>query len=314
MLSFKDNKNNTSPIAIKKYDDDDKNKKILYISNDINERPDMPDNFNPLDYISVDEIRQTKKYLNTLEVRNIIEHLKKLDEPKDNELMKIYNDSLDIIFSRLGKVIKINDHSHFEYIPDITTEREIIYISGASGSGKSHFAAQYMKKYHSLTNNDVILFSNVDNDTLFNNLDYVHKMNLNDVSIYNDPIKLDELSNKLIIFDDAEQLKSKIIQKAIDDLKTLILEQGRHKNISFIITSHLTSNYAKTRTIISELNIFVCFPHSNSRYHITRFLKVYVGLSKEEINRIFKLNTRWVLVHLKTPRFILAEKECFILN
>lgn len=308
MLSFTESKT-SRPIAIIT---GLKEKKILYISDKNDDKINIPKNYNPLDYITIDEIRDKKKYMQQDIIYYILECLKTLTEPRQPELYDIYNDLINLILSRLGKVIKIND-GIFEYLPNIDKEREIIYISGASGSGKSYWAAQYMQKYHKITNNDVYLFTNITNDEKFN-MGYVHKIDIYDKSIISDPLTTEEMADKLVIFDDTDVLKNKDSQKAIDATKTLILQEGRHTKTSCLITSHLTSNYAKTRTIISELNGFVCYPQYNSHYHLTRFLKIYVGLTPTQIERLFKLNSRWVFISLHVPRFILSEKECYILN
>lgn len=315
MLSFKESETNKE-IAI--FTDNNKTK-FLYLSDDINQKKIMPDNYNPLHYITIDEIRAKKKYISQDEIKEIISHLANLEPPdktsNNYDKIDLYHKLLNIIFDRIGKTITIKNNT-FEYIPQVVNGREIIYISGASGSGKSYFTSQYMKKYHKITNNDVILFTNVkqdyDYDNLFN-FSYVKRINIYDNSLKTSPMTTDELINKLIIFDDVDNVDN-LTQKTIDNLKKLILEEGRHTNTSCIITSHVTSNYAKTRTLISELHGFVCYPNYNSRYHLQRFLKIYISLDNDQINRIFNLKSRWVFISLKVPRFVLCENQCYILN
>ena len=44
-------------------------------------------------------------------------------------------------------VVRLPDESKFQIIPDSTKERDILYITGASGSGKTTFTAGYIKEY-----------------------------------------------------------------------------------------------------------------------------------------------------------------------
>jgi len=43
--------------------------------------------------------------------------------------------------------LKIANDSKFQHIPDTTKEREILYITGPSGSGKSIYTRKYLEQY-----------------------------------------------------------------------------------------------------------------------------------------------------------------------
>ena len=54
---------------------------------------------------------------------------------------------------------------HFQLIPNTKRERDILYIVGSSGSGKSWFTAQYCKEYmRKFPKNDIYMVSNVSDD------------------------------------------------------------------------------------------------------------------------------------------------------
>ncbi len=43
--------------------------------------------------------------------------------------------------------IQVDDDYSFQLIPNTKKEREILYVVGQSGSGKSYFCTQYLKQY-----------------------------------------------------------------------------------------------------------------------------------------------------------------------
>ena len=45
------------------------------------------------------------------------------------------------------KRLKLPKESQFQHTPDPTRERDIIYITGASGSGKSYYTRKYLEEY-----------------------------------------------------------------------------------------------------------------------------------------------------------------------
>jgi hypothetical protein len=45
------------------------------------------------------------------------------------------------------KRLKLPKDSQFQHIPDPTRERDIIYITGASVSGKSYYTRKYLEEY-----------------------------------------------------------------------------------------------------------------------------------------------------------------------
>ena len=63
------------------------------------------------------------------------------------------------------ETVNLKSGEHFEPIPNISKERDILYVVGASGSGKSYFVSQYGKNYKSFyPKNQIYVFSTVDDD------------------------------------------------------------------------------------------------------------------------------------------------------
>jgi hypothetical protein len=69
-----------------------------------------------------------------------------------------------------------------------------------------------------------------------------------------------------VVFDDVEYNTVKEIDKELDRIRDLILQQGRSYRCSFVYISHQANNYKSTRTILNECNSITIFPAMTTRY------------------------------------------------
>lgn len=184
-----------------------------------------------------------------------------------------------------------------------------IYICGRRGSGKSTYCNEYIKSYVTATDGKVFFVSRFQDDPSITLPE--RSMRLDILDLVN--LELQDLSNSLIVFDDIHSSSYSrqeilFLQKFILD----VIQNSRHFNLSCLITSHMISNYQKTRDILAELSALVIFPQHSTGYQIERALRVYLGLNKQQIKSIFSLeNTRWVHIQVIGPKFILTQKEVF---
>ena len=76
--------------------------------------------------------------------------------------------------------IELDDESmqHMPYtMKDEGTTRQILYVSGASGSGKSYYASSYIKEYVKISpKNDVFVVSSVDKDKQLDSIKNVKEL------------------------------------------------------------------------------------------------------------------------------------------
>jgi hypothetical protein len=234
---------------------------------------------------------------------------------------ELYNDNDDNINNKLSLLNLRNSNKYYKNIelsdgklmqlPN-KDKREINYICGPSGSGKSTYTAKYINEYLDIfPKNKIFLFSKIDDDNAFKDVD-IYKIDL-DESLYEEPIDVSELSNSLTIFDDIATIKDKNILKAVVDIQNDILETGRHNNIYICSTNHQLSNYKDTRTLINESHNITFFPSSGATYYIKEFLKKYMGLSRDQIENIFNLKSRWVTIHKHYPMYVIYERGIYIL-
>ncbi len=229
----------------------------------------------------------------------------------DNDAKPVnYVEGNEQLNDKMNKELNIKDGKFFVY-PDLTTQ-DAIYCAGPRGSGKSTFMGQYAKLFKTLfKKRDIILFSKVAEDKALDNLKPI-RIPL-DERFVEDPMNLEDLKDSLVIFDDVDTVKDKELRDILQHLQDEILELGRHQNIYCINSRHQLLNYKSTRCLLNESQKIVFFPKSGSAHVIKKMLTQYIGLDKQQIDRIFKLNSRWVALQKTYPMHIISEHSIYLL-
>jgi ABC-type dipeptide/oligopeptide/nickel transport system ATPase component len=230
------------------------------------------------------------------------------DGKLDEQIIFINEDS-----TKGSDQISIKDNGHLVPMPNIK-ERGVAYIAGASGSGKSTYAAQIIYNYRDLfPENKVFVFSRLKIDPRLDALGCVEvpiNDELENVDIIND------IENALCLFDDIDTIPNKKLKDLVFKICLDILETGRHKNIHIIVTSHLINGNDRKacRTILNEAQQITFFPKGGNVRSIRYLLRDYIGLSKEQIDKILKVNSRWITMIKSYPQCIFYEKGAMLVN
>ena len=232
--------------------------------------------------------------------------------PANRELSRHYDHALKILDKNKNKEIILKE-GQLTTMFDTSLERQVFMVSGMSGSGKSTYTAGLCRTYKKqFPDNSIILFSNKPSDPVFDRLDYVERIVINE-DLLEDPITLNEMENSLIVFDDVEYSSNKEIDKELDRIRDLILQQGRSYHCSFVYITHQANNYKQTRTILNECNSITIFPSMTTRYSLNYLLSKYFGFDKNQINKICKLPSRWVTIY-KSPPLITYSSGAYLIN
>jgi hypothetical protein len=193
-------------------------------------------------------------------------------------------------------------------------KRQIFYIAGASGAGKSymakHLASEYQKYF---PKREVFLVSKLKEDaTLDSMIKKPSRLNID--KLVETPLKdLEPLRESLIIFDDYDTLEGKegkAVQQLIDDICIM----GRHTVTSVLILSHHLSNFKKTRLCLTEATHFVLYPQSTGSHALNYFLKSYVGMGPKEVAEIKRSGSRWICIHKNFPIYYISETEAALIK
>lgn len=134
-----------------------------------------------------------------------------------------------------------------------------------------------------------------------------------DESILTDPIDLHELSNSLCIFDDIDRHPNKEVAKELNLLRDKIMNSGRHDNIDLLSISQILLDGKKTKTSLTNAFQIVAFPVSGGRYQLKEFLKRYMSLEHNQIEKVLNLPSRWIILNNCEPMYVLHQRGCFIL-
>jgi hypothetical protein len=199
------------------------------------------------------------------------------------------------------------DSGEFELLPSPDPKkREVWYIAGASGSGKSYIAKGLGEYYQKLfPDRKVYLFSKLTEDA--GTLDKMKPkaLRVNIESIITDYPDLDEFKNCMVIFDDYDTFTGpaeKVVHKLIDDLATM----GRHTNTSMLCLSHYLTNYKKTRLLLNEATHIVVYPMATSFHALNYLLKTHVGMTKDDIRDLRKAG-RWTVIYKHFPQYMVSS-------
>ena len=212
----------------------------------------------------------------------------------------------------------IKDGYQLQLVPNRNKERDIVYITGQSGSGKSYFTAQYCLQYKRIfPKNNIYLISSLNEDETLEKLNEIKenffiRINISPALI-TDGISAKDFENSLVIFDDFEVLKDKTVKSYVTSIRDEILETGRHHKTSMICTYHLPTNSHDTKRIINESHAVVFFPHV-SNFKIKNLLENYLGLHKDFLSWTKRKKSRWACILRGYPNMYMNENEVWLTN
>lgn len=264
-------------------------------------------------------------------------HLRKMPARKQSEIVRILNEAFargvppeHLMVDDIGvrsmyedmfeeaktdTTIALPPNSSFIILPSPKVDkREIYYIAGASGSGKSYIAKGLAEKYQKqFPDRQVFLVSKLDDDTTLGSMKQ-KPQRLKIDKLVETPLKdLTPLTDCLIIFDDYDAFTGKEA-KCIEDLINDIATMGRHTNTTMLCLTHYLSNYKKTRLLLTEATHFVLYPQSTGSHALSYLLKTHLGMEKKDIEKLRKNGSRWICIQKNFPQYCITENSAWILN
>jgi len=212
--------------------------------------------------------------------------------------------------------IELPPHAQFTILPPSGRDaREVLVISGASGSGKSWVARSYAEEYMAMwPSRHVYVVSALNRDKTLDSLPGLRRINID--TLISDPFERGEelkgFKNALVIFDDCESLTA-AAKRAVQELQDALLTMGRHSRTSVIVCNHLPARGKETRQMLNEATRFVCFP-GGMGYHALRYLLTHhVGIDPKDLPDINRVQSRWICLSRSLPRYLLASSEARML-
>tara|TARA_R110000782_G_scaffold51483_2_gene110896 strand:+ start:1582 stop:2367 length:786 start_codon:yes stop_codon:yes gene_type:complete len=203
-----------------------------------------------------------------------------------------------------------------QLIPSKERERSVLYVVGSSGSGKSYFSCNYIKQYHRIyPKRQVYVFSIFEKDKSLDSLKFLRRIKLND-EFMNTSLELKDFANSLLLFDDCDAIKDKLLRLRLKKILNSCLELGRHENVEIIYISHLCCKSQETSSILNESTSVTFFPKTFPARSCKYLLDQYYGLDNVQIKRIknLKSSSRAVTILRTYPNIVLSDKQCYILK
>ena len=214
------------------------------------------------------------------------------------------------------QAVQLPPSAQFTILPSPgADQRDVLVISGASGSGKSWVAKSFAEEYKNMwPPRKVYVVSALKRDKTLDSLPGLLRINIE--TLVSDPFERGEelrgFKNALVIFDDCEALDT-ASKRAVMQLQDALLTMGRHSNTSVIVCNHLSTRGKETRQMLNEATRFVIFP-SGMGYHQLRYLLTHhVGIEPKDLPDIKSIHSRWVCLSRSTPRYLLASSEARML-
>ena len=204
------------------------------------------------------------------------------------------------------------DDTYFQLLPNPKTERQILYIAGCSGSGKSYFTKLYLQEYKKqFPNNKIYMFSSIGQDPSLDGvkIDYIGIA----PELLEDSLTAEDFKDSMVIFDDCEAIDNKQLRNECIRILNSILTTGRHYNVSCILTYHEICAGLATKKILNECHSITWFPKTLGTRSMKYLCDQYLGMDKEEIKRIKKLKTRAVSVVKGYPKVVVSQKQIYAL-
>lgn len=234
----------------------------------------------------------------------------------------------EVVDDDVQRVIQFNPTKKYTFVltqaPDpemeIKEQREVLYIAGRSGSGKSTYAADYIQNYlEKFPENQIYLFSDVDKDPVLDELPII-RIPLDEfleAQISDDPEEMYTYRNfedSLVMFDDIDSISNNLLRNHILDLRSACLQNGRHCNLSMIVTRHVLYDRQKTKLLIDEANYIVVFPTGPARGKINNFLETYFKWKAGRIRDILSIGSRWLCLAMTTPPYVIYQNGVMLLQ
>lgn len=245
-----------------------------------------------------------------------------------------------------GKKLFIN--SHAGSLKDITIldgnlqvlpnpkKRNVLYIFGQAGSGKSTFTGNYIAEWKEQMKPKIEARYNAmgelmgERETLPGQMFCVSRKKGGDdeafeglglrylkidESLIEAPLSCDDLPNDcMVVFDDINSITPKKVNDAVQNFLRDVLEVGRSRNINAVVSSHLGANGSETKIILNETQNIVFFPFGSSARQIQYVLSSYGGMGKEQIKEALGLPSRWVCLRKEYPPSIIYQTGAYLIN
>lgn len=294
------------PIAIVCGGPEDKTVLRITEARDEPERPLTSDRYDEM--VTEDDLLIGKYRTLPTRDRGALKHHVVAGHPPYGALTGLYEQMRQTMRERLKKEFKI-EGGEMVVLPAPRPER--VYVAGASGLGKSCWAAMYMREFSVMhPDSRIILITTHEQERAYSFVPHIELMA--NAELVAEPPTVEELANSLVVFDDCDNISDKKIRDGVRRINDDLISNGRKYGIYVLTLQHQLMNYKETRGLLNEAQRIVIFL-SSTIYHTKRYLKQYVGLDGDQIKKITGLHSRWIMLNLLPPMYVVHQLGAFML-
>ena len=209
--------------------------------------------------------------------------------------------------------MKTTMKNQFRLAVNKQTERQIVYVTAPSGSGKSYFTRQFMEDYKRIyPKRPIWIFSSLTEDKSLDKIKGLRRIKIMDDKFKDSDLTAKDFEDSLCIFDDVDVISDKFVKNKVMKIFNSIAQIGRHFNVSVIFTSHNATNGFETKNILNESHAIVVFPKTAGNRTLKYLLDQYLGFDKKQIARVKNMNSRWVCISKTYPQAIITQDEVYL--
>ena len=250
------------------------------------------------------------KFCNIEQIGNPVAIIKNGNGKLKNKI--IFVDEKDKAIHPFNELKIEGNETYFQIIPNTKVERQILYINGQSGSGKTYFIKQYLVEYKKLfPKNSIYCFSPFDDDISYDGVK-IQNIKIED-ELIDDNLTSKDFENCMCIFDDVEAISNRALKKEILRIMDDILTTGRHYRVSACVVFHEACAGNQTKKVLNESSSITFFPVVMGTRALKYLCESYLGLDQAQIKRIRKLKTRACTIIKAYPKICVSNKEIFCL-
>ena len=210
--------------------------------------------------------------------------------------------------------IELSNNQHFQIAINKETERQIGYICGGSGGGKSYFCKKYIEEYHkTYPSRPIYVLSALTEDPTLDSLKCIERIKLTP-EFLDDDLTAKDFENALLLLDDTDTISNRKMRLKVNQLRDDILSTGRHFNTSILVTTHTPANGFETKLILNEAHFVSICPAALGGRAKSYLLETYLGLDKKQIRKLKNIDSRVITFIKGHPQVVLAERTAYILT
>lgn len=210
--------------------------------------------------------------------------------------------------------LTISDDHKIIQIPNLNKERDVIYVAGMSGSGKSYYIKEYVLQYiKQYPKRPIFLFSYLSEDETLDKVKKIQRVDINNADFMNTKVSSSDFKNSLVIFDDIDCIANKKLKEKVMNLLQQLLQIARHDFTTVAFACHEIRNGHETKSVLNECHSITMFPATMGTKKLRDFLEDFFGMDKTEIERFRNIDSRAVTIIKSYPKVIFGEHEIYIL-